>query len=164
MSPELAALVAGTVLAVGALAFVLYPLFFEVREPVTRPLRRDAEDSPIAALREIEFDRATGKLSENDYRELKATYSAQALSMMRQRETEGSASTAPVDAIEARVAAYLQTHRECGVCGLRPEFDAVYCSNCGLFLDGQCARCKAPVMEPGASFCMTCGLDLSAAV
>ena len=38
----------------------------------------------MAALREIEFDRATGKLSDADYDFLKARYTARALDALRQ--------------------------------------------------------------------------------
>jgi hypothetical protein len=65
MTSDLAALVIGTVLAVGALAYVLYPLFFEVpRRDVNRhevPTLADAVTAPAAdpvearvrALREL---------------------------------------------------------------------------------------------------------------
>jgi len=56
------ALVVGTVLAVGALAFVLYPVFFTSPQPVRSvaltPRQTDRE-AAVAALREIEFDKAT---------------------------------------------------------------------------------------------------------
>lgn len=134
MSADLVALLAGTVLAVGGLAFVLYPLFFPVSEHVSRGEsgREIPDDSAILALREIEFDRATGKLSESDYAELKTAYSARALRELR--EMNASAAAVPVDPIEARVRAFRMTHRECPTCGLRPEPDAVYCSTCGGLL------------------------------
>ena len=58
------ALIIGTVLAVGALAFVLYPIFFGVKRHVPQATVAPANEgeSAVAALREIEFDRATGKL------------------------------------------------------------------------------------------------------
>src|SRR5439155_18632511 len=37
----------------------------------------------LRALKEIEFDRATGKLSDADYEQLKAKYTAEALAAMR---------------------------------------------------------------------------------
>ena len=166
MSSDLLALVAGTVLAVGALAFVLHPLFFAVRDRarhITPPDRANAGDSAIVALREIEFDRATGKLSDSDYGELRQTYGARALSDMRaakQADTTPAPTPEPTDAIEARVRAYRMTHRECVTCGLRPEPDAIYCSACGSYLDGVCPACAAKITEPGAVFCSSCGTSL----
>lgn len=163
MSSEVVALLAGTLLAVGALAFVLYPLFFDVRPP-NRPAapteHRPADDSAIVALREIEFDRATGKLSESDYRELKQQYSERALREMRRAGSVNALDVA-ADPIEARVRAFRSTHRECVTCGVRPEVNAMYCSNCGAFLDRACPECGAEIAEPGAGFCAKCGVPLS---
>jgi len=158
MSVDFLALLLGTLLAVSAVGFVLYPLFFETRAPLSRArgAARVTEDDPIVALREIEFDRATGKLSELDYLELKKLYSARALEAMR------STNNAPsLDPVEDRVLAYRATHRECPACGLRPETDAMYCSTCGSFLDASCPACGAPVTESGAAFCSTCGETLA---
>jgi ribosomal protein L40E len=71
-----------------------------------------ARQSPaIDALRELEFDRQTGKISDADYEPMKARYTEQALAVMR--------------AGEARV---------CERCGPRPERDAEFCSKCGSAL------------------------------
>ncbi len=174
------ALLLGTVLALGALAFVLYPLFFPERVRVARPRKVSAavaqlgeKEIAVAALREIEFDRATGKLSEADYAQLKAEYTGRALQAMR-AEQAGAAGIAAVsavveagalptdDAIEAAVRAYRASHGACPVCGPRPEPDAAYCSSCGRFLPGACATCGAPATEAGAQFCASCGQRLAA--
>jgi hypothetical protein len=158
----IAALVIGTILAVGALAFVLYPVFFGVsRQPtVMATPRLNPGESAVAALREIEFDRATGKLSESDYAELKARYTKEAIAVMRRQSASPSA--ALDDEIEAAVRAYRETHATCPEHGPRPEPDAVYCSDCGRYLQGKCAGCGAPVVEPDARFCVNCGVRLAA--
>lgn len=162
MSGDLLALLLGTALAVGALAFVLHPLFFppgdSVRRAVSDGSDRAADDSAIVALREIEFDRATGKLSEQDYAELRRTYTERAL-----RELRSSASADRLDPVEAAVRAYRRARRECPACGLRPEPDAIYCSTCGGFLDRACPDCGAPVTESAAAFCSTCGARITPA-
>ena len=156
-------LVVGTLLAVGALAFVLFPLFLGVGPSVARariiPARsaRVAEDEAVVALREIEFDRVTGKLSDGDYAELRTRYTDRALAAMR----AGSA-TVSADAAEAAVAAYRTRMRECARCGPRPEPDATYCSACGTYLPGSCTSCGARVTESGAAFCNSCGHQLAA--
>lgn len=158
------ALVVGTLLAVGALGYVLFPLLAGAvpapmrRMPAPRESARAAEHEAVVALREIEFDRATGKLSDADYAELRTRYTARALDAMR------ASSAAPVglDAAEAAVLAYRERLKSCTRCGPRPEPDAAYCSNCGLFLAGSCSGCGAPVTEPGAAFCASCGRQLAA--
>jgi hypothetical protein len=159
------ALVVGTLLAVGALAYVLFPL---LAGAMAVPVRRAAsvretanadESEAVVALREIEFDRATGKLSDADYTELRARYTARALEAMR----AGTASTlGTLDAAEAAVLAYRERLKSCARCGPRPEPDAGYCSSCGIFLAGACGGCGAAVTEPGASFCTSCGRQLAA--
>lgn len=156
-------LIVGTLLAVGALAYVLFPL---IAGPIATPRRRvptarqnanAVEQEAIVALREIEFDRVTGKLSDSDYVELKARYTERALQAMRVREPGQSD-----EAIEAAVLAYRARMQRCASCGPRPEPDAVYCSNCGRYLPGMCADCGAKVTESGASFCRSCGGRLAA--
>lgn len=165
------ALIVGTLLAVGALAYVLYPLLvgpIPIRRvaPVaaTRPAK-SAEHEAVVALREIEFDRVTGKLSDADYEELKARYTARALEAMRatavaDRSAQSGADSS--DAIEAAVRAYRERMHSCPSCGPRPEPDAVYCSNCGRYLPGACEGCGASIAESGAAFCASCGRQLAA--
>lgn len=159
----IAALVLGTVLAVSALAFVLYPVFFGVsRQPVVPVTPRLNEgESAIAALREIEFDRATGKLSEADYVELKARYTKDAIAVMR-RENASPGDAAMDDEIEVAVRAYRETHASCPEHGPRPEADAIYCSDCGRYLSGRCAGCGTAVVERDARYCLNCGGRLAA--
>lgn len=109
------AMLIGTSLALFALAFVLYPLF---REPLgistnVRGPGRQRVTTAMDALREIEFDHATGKLSENDYAELKRSYTESAVVAMRAGESDSVV---------------------CDSCGPRPEADAQFCSDCGRAL------------------------------
>ena len=125
---------------------------------VPRQTDRQAE---VTALREIEFDRATGKLSDVDYAELKARYTEQAIVAMR-GETSADAAAAPTDdEIEAAVRAY-RAGASCPTCGPRPEPDAAFCSNCGRYLSDRCAGCGAPVDALDARYCIRCGNRLAA--
>ncbi|MBC7789509.1 MAG: zinc ribbon domain-containing protein [Anaerolineae bacterium] len=159
----MSALIIGTVLALGALAFVLHPLFVE-REPVNSSPKgsrvRAASEEALSALREVEFDRETGKLSDTDYVALKSEYTQEALTAMR-AESQPEVSDATDDA-EAIILMYRQRLRECAKCGPRPEVDANYCSSCGSFLAGACGSCGARITESGARFCLACGKTIAA--
>lgn len=156
------ALIVGTALAIATLAFVLFPLFSDPR-PAPRRVAADArqaanvaEQDAVIALREIEFDKATGKLSDADYDELRTRYTDRALTAMR----SGAAGTG--DAVEAAVLAFRARLKDCVRCGPRPEPDAIYCSNCGLYLAGNCASCGSAVTEPAAAYCASCGAAVAA--
>lgn len=106
----------------------------------------DPEETPrgqaLIALKEIAFDRATGKLSDADYAELNARYSAAAI--------------ATLDAPSSTV--------RCLTHGVRTESEAHFCPECGAGLvteAGACVGCGFDV--PGdAGFCPGCGVRLGA--
>jgi hypothetical protein len=129
------ALIVGTLLALGALAYVLWPLIVAegrssalhraTSAPATAP---DDHGDAVAALREIEFDHATGKLSESDYAALKTQYTSEAVAAMRARESVAD------DPVEAEIRRARAQTGVCPVCGPRPEPGARYCSRCGAAL------------------------------
>jgi Double zinc ribbon len=174
------ALFIGAALAVAALVYVLIPLFDLVAPGRSRLAGATSKvatvpETAIDALREIEFDRATGKLSDDDYSSLKAEYTRTALVEMRSR------SAPPADAVaadpgiapnvssadagdeaEAAVLRYRSVRRTCETCGPRPEPDPAFCSSCGTYLKGTCAHCGARVDAPASRFCAHCGGSLAA--
>lgn len=176
-------LVLGTLIALLALTVVLMPLLSAVdenqspRSAYSRDGARAVQSSNISpdeglaleALREIEFDQATGKLSDIDYEELKAKYTALALAELREEDDAAIANVARnavadgEDPVEAAVRAVQSRRPNCGSCGPRPESDSVYCSSCGSYLPGACGSCGAKITQPGARFCTGCGGQLAAA-
>lgn len=163
--------------ALAAALVGLLALWF-VLDPVLRPAPPappiyeppDPQETPkgqaLAALREIEFDRETGKLSDADYDELRNAYTAEALTAIRAEES--GATTDDVERMVAtRVAAIRGGNVEDGVvcptCGPRPEDEAAFCSSCGRSLNGAgaCTGCGAP-LTPGARFCGSCGTKVVA--
>jgi hypothetical protein len=162
-------LLVGTVLAVLGLAYVLLPLLRGASTSAPVPLAPDLppEASALDALREIEFDQATGKLSDEDYATLKAEYTPLALAELRARENADAAARGETgsnieDAAEQMIARAKQRGMSCGSCGSRPEPDALYCSDCGRFLGVACLSCGAPVPSDTARFCTECGAALAA--
>lgn len=168
-------LLAGVFVAVAALALVLEPLVRGRPHQNFHPdtsldglefVELEESDSPkiqaLLALREIEFDKATGKLSDEDYAVLKARYSKQAMAAIKGEELSDS-----VDAAEEAI----QKAREgagvvCPACGPRPEPIAAFCSACGRALDRPNAlpRCRAcgDDLTDDAKFCASCGVTAAA--
>lgn len=165
-------LLLGIALAAGALWFVLRPVLHPAAsgngngEAGNVDEGEDSEEdvSPRAvalrALKEIEFDRATGKLSDADYQSLKQQYTEEALAALRagSREAGGGRrepEAPPVSRLPSPV---------CPVHGRRPESDALFCSSCGRRLGsapGFCARCGA-ALETEAHYCHSCGARVAA--
>jgi rRNA maturation endonuclease Nob1 len=175
----LAEAVVALLVGMAILWLVLDPLLRPAapRPRVDEPI--DPEETPkgiaLTALKEIDFDRETGKLSESDYQLLKAKYTAAALEAMRQEKAVGS------DDIEALVAAKVRAFRlaatstttiplssvggspACSACGPMPEPDARFCSSCGRRLPTPlvCDRCGS-ALNPDSRFCESCGSQVAA--
>lgn len=163
---------------VGALAVyvVLRPLLWPPApaEPVFEPV--DQEETPrgvaLLALKEIEFDRETGKLSDEDYRFLKEKYTAEALAALRAEA--GEQGPGAPDDVEAMIAHRVRALRSaaasappgapvCPTCGPRPEADAVFCSTCGGRLPAgpTCSHCGT-ALAADSRFCESCGSRVAA--
>jgi len=160
-------LIFGILLAAGATYYVLVPILRPAPDaPGARDLSAGEGDDPdddwstqtvaLRALKEIEFDRATGKLGDTDYAALKAKYTEEALAAMRgeagnvQRETgKGRSVHAPIPV----------SRGSCPVHGARPEQEAIFCSDCGRRLGtapAYCARCGT-ALSGDARYCERCG-------
>src|SRR6266853_1953549 len=157
-------LILGVLLAAGATYFVLRPILQPPVESEGSELVGDEGEDPaddmspqtvaLRALKEIEFDRATEKLSDADYEQLKAKYTQEALAAMR--EESGVRTVEP--GVKPAPASRLPTPR-CPEHGPRPEKDAQFCSDCGKRLGaapGYCARCGS-TLEDDARYCNRCG-------
>lgn len=162
----------GAVLAACGLAFVLSPLLFGSRSGLpagSPPTDVPSGDAPLGGsisavdvLREIEFDRATGKLSDADYGVLKSAYTTRALAELRAGRaapTAAPASGAPLAAAVAHVGNGTG-RRACIECGASSPPDALYCMRCAHYLAGRCPSCGASVARAAARFCSGCGAGL----
>ena len=167
-------LIVGILLATGATYFVLRPILRPVDPAEGGSASADEGDDPdddlspqavaLRALKEIEFDRATGKLSDTDYDELHAKYQAEALAALR--GDAGLTPGASPGILQPRAVARGQSTQRpaCPVDGPRPEADAVFCSTCGRRLGtapGYCARCGS-ALATDARYCNSCGSRVAA--
>ena len=175
---------AAVLVGIAALWLVLQPLIRPRSSPSVPFEPLDPEETPkgvaLAALKEIEFDRETGKLSDDDYELLKAKYTVAAVEALR-HEQAGAVSNDIEALITVRVRSLRSAEattssdaspplfpgsdsgRACETCGPRPEPDAVFCSTCGRRLTARehCDRCGAGLV-PGSSFCEACGRPVAA--
>jgi hypothetical protein len=150
-SPEGLILVSLTIAAAGFAAAAFYrtlapltqPFVLRAGEPIGERTRAGLEREKLLVLRtikELEFDRAMGKLAQKDFDEMAGRLRARALSLMHQLDLESGAYTS---AIEQEVASRLSKKglrrsaapeaaaaRVC-VCGAPNDVDAVFCKKCG---------------------------------
>ncbi len=127
-------------LAVVAVGLVGYPLIRQARESEDTEWMEDAADlhhrkeSAYAALKELEFDYRTGKLSEADYHELEAKYRAEGLEALQQIEAlEAGEATEPAEVLrQTRTPA--GRPGSCEACGEQNPRTAAYCRECGSAL------------------------------
>jgi len=164
-------LIVGILLATGATYFVLRPILRPARADGVATASDEGDDpdddlSPQAvalrALKEIEFDRATGKLSDADYDELHAKYQSAALAALRGDAGRGTGEGRARS--ETARPSSLVPRPTCAVDGPRPEPDAVFCSACGRRLGtapGYCARCGS-ALTSDARYCNACGSRVAA--
>jgi pyruvate/2-oxoacid:ferredoxin oxidoreductase beta subunit len=92
----------------------------------------------LRAIKELEFDRAMGKLSESDWQEMSGRLRARAARLMRQLDTGAGYR----EQVERELAKRLGTTeaeapaaaRFCAACGTARDADAKFCKNCGAKL------------------------------
>ena len=124
MNQQLILIAIGVVVA----AFILRPL---LRGRTSRTVAKTSSPTPVATssdeLSELELDRAMGRVSEEDYVKWRSE-----LEMPAAPATVPAHSTTRADAL---VRQWRDAPRPvCPNCGIRPEPEARFCSNCGASL------------------------------
>lgn len=139
-------MIGGILLAVGIMLYVLEPVFSGRGAPLY-----DGQDDydegaarrrvALTALRDLEYDRATGKLDGHDYESLKADLSHEALQHLAEEPPDGGdpaverASRELEEEIE-EIRKALREGLHCAGCGHLNAAGARYCGRCGEALPG----------------------------
>lgn len=146
-------LIGGVLLGAGVLLFVLEPVFSGKSAPMY-----DGDDVfdesaarcrvALTALRDLEYDRATGKLDEDDYGQLRTELSREALEHLEEERGGGDggrgwdggrgpdrASRELEDEI-AELRRAIKEGMQCGVCEHLNRLGARFCARCGQGLGG----------------------------
>jgi hypothetical protein len=129
-----------------AILVVAYPLFNPARYRLANARNgagqydslQSARTTVIDAIRDLEFEHATGKLSNGDYQYLRSRYDLQAMGILQQLDALSS---------QRPVSAEAEDEIERAVASLRAKKTAA---------PDICPNCRARV-EPGDRFCAKCG-------
>lgn len=126
------------------------------------------KESSYAAIRELEFDYHTGKISEDDYKELYGSLKTDALRAIKGIEEGESEYRKKLDAEleeEIKEQRGLRTKpgnegvgeaAVCPACGSRAAPGSKFCSSCGARFGWVCAECGS-INSSQAGFCRNCG-------
>ena len=131
----------GAVLLVAAVVlYILQPMLSGQRASLHRELDEPTEAEArrrvtLLALRDVEYDYATGKLDETDYRALKRELAAEAIDALDQAEAEAAAGpgSAPPELEDeiAKLRTGLRAGTTCSSCGSTNEGGSLFCAYCG---------------------------------
>lgn len=150
-------IIGGLILVVAVVAFVLHPVVAGKSATLTRvqdePTEAEARKRvALLALRDVEYDFATGKLDEADYSALREELASEAIEALAAEEAEREGPAKGIEPSEARhpgaveleelereIEAYRQELGEalpCERCGHLNETEARFCASCGARLTG----------------------------
>jgi len=143
-------LLAGLLVVLAVVLFIVQPLLTGEEAPTHRHEDELTEAQArkrvaLMALRDVEYDFATGKLDAFDYQELKGELAEEALAAIDHEELEDGPSVsvrADRDALESEIASYRSALRDgvlCGGCGLANPRESRFCGSCGRPLDAALA-------------------------
>lgn len=95
----------------------------------------------LRAIKELEFDRAMGKVSEKDFTEMSARLRARAARILRQLDAAGTYREQIEQEIDRRLGPPKSAARPrplpCPSCGTTNDADAKFCKNCGGALEAR---------------------------
>lgn len=152
-------LIAGVLVTLAVVLYVVQPLLTGESARMGRSEDEITEvearkRTALLALRDAEYDRATGKLDAGDYEKLRAVLSVEALAALdaaREAEEGGAKGSAvreggagageieELEALEAEIRTYRAALRDgvlCGECGTPNPGGSRFCAGCGRTLGG----------------------------
>lgn len=152
-------LLGAVLVAAAVVLYVVQPVFSGERAPLASLDEEFTEAEArrhlsLVALRDVEYDYATGKVDENDYRQLRDELGREALDALREvRRSRGQAEDPPprrdtvADDLEREIAAYraaLRAGTLCDHCGSANVQEALFCATCGKRLESERREEAAP--------------------
>jgi ribonuclease HII len=154
---QISALIIGFILLGAALVFVSRP-FWEKRKKGAKDsstAQVSRRESVLAALRDLDFDFKTGKVSEEDYQPLRAPLLAEAAQYVESEKNQD-------EKLEALIQARRKAPQKikCEHCDAPIEADQHFCANCGSPVHSELCPSCGKKNRAGDLFCSSCGTKL----
>lgn len=161
---EITSILIGLILFGASVGFISLPFrqkqWRGVKIPQADVPYKGNRESVFSALRDLDFDFKTGKVSEEDYTPLRSRLVAEAAQYIEAEKKED-------DQLEALI----QTRRTvqqasivCEHCGAPMEADQRFCAKCGSPVNNElCPSCGKKI-RAGDQFCPSCGNRLKVRV
>jgi len=171
-------IVVAALLSLAALAYVVWPLVTSKPAPVVVENDRLTEligrkDAVLSAIKDLEFDYHTGKLSDEDYERLDQRLRRQAIGLIQQIEKLAPESAVMDERLEAEIARLRKTQDrvpaatavQSPVTAAAGAAPSPRSEPAGPLKSGPrfCTTCGHPV-QPSFKFCAHCGAPVQAAV
>ncbi len=170
--------VAIAILIVASLAIVGWPFMNPAPDQENDPGAADPalenlvvqREAAYAAIRDLEVDHTMGKLSDADYKAMRAKCEAKAVGILQQLDTLTAASKQAHPASEDSIESEVRRLRRgpstgllrCPKCGAAHTPGDAFCAKCGAALRGaRCPNCGTRAAL-GDSFCARCGARIRA--
>lgn len=154
---QISALIIGFLLFAAAVAYVSLP-FRQERKATNHSKIPDQgqKEAVLSALRDLDFDFKTGKVSEEDYNPLRAQLMAEAAQYIEAKQKED-------EQLEALIQSRRKVQKQdakCEHCGAPIAADQRFCSKCGSAASRElCPSCGKKI-RTGDLFCPSCGTKL----
>lgn len=162
--------IAIALMIVAAVAIVAWPYFNPTADAKGGPNGSDPalenlvtqRDATYAAIKDLEFDHTMGKLSDADYRGLRAKYETKAVGILQELDGLKKAQPPRVRSAESAESIEQEVQRlrrgsKCPQCGAPHAANDVFCARCGTALRGiRCPKCGTRAAS-GDRFCARCG-------
>lgn len=121
----------------------------------------DRHDETLLALRDLEFDHQVGKITEEDYADLRAALMVTAAAALEEQEKQEAE-------LDARLEQAIRLRREkqsksilCSQCGSILDPSDRFCRSCGTPMEVTCPKCGGK-LYPTDLFCNSCGAAIPA--
>jgi len=137
--PAALLLLSAAVIAAGLVGYAVHTSlagFLGTRRATTMPSGESARETlerekalVLRSIKELEFDRGMGKVSDDDYQLIEKGLRARALSLMQ--DLEGTGQPVPLAPKKAAPAPAPEPEPGCKACGTTNDGDARFCKECG---------------------------------